>query len=62
MAAGVTRPIALRGRLTGTGTDPWGGERLGLTPGQAQLRADQLETYLDHIEVVIEEWAEQHGA
>jgi len=37
-------------------------ERLGLTPGQAQLRADQLETYLDHIEVVIEEWAEQHGA
>jgi hypothetical protein len=36
--------------------------RLGLAPGQAQLRADQLETYLDHIEVVIEEWAEKHGA
>lgn len=27
---GVTRPVELRGRLTGTGTDPWGGERLGL--------------------------------
>jgi polyisoprenoid-binding protein YceI len=27
---GVTRPIELHGRLTGTGTDPWGGERLGL--------------------------------
>lgn len=27
---GVTRPLELRGRLTGTGTDPWGGERLGL--------------------------------
>lgn len=27
---GVTKPIELRGRLNGTGTDPWGGERLGL--------------------------------
>ena len=27
---GVTRPVELRGRFTGTGTDPWGGERLGL--------------------------------
>jgi len=27
---GVTRPVELRGHLTGTGTDPWGGERLGL--------------------------------
>lgn len=37
-------------------------DRLGLAPGQAALRADQLETYLDHIESVIEEWAEHHGA
>lgn len=27
---GVTRPVELRGSLTGTGSDPWGNERLGL--------------------------------
>lgn len=27
---GVTRPVELRGRFNGTGTDPWGGERVGL--------------------------------
>lgn len=36
--------------------------RLSLAPAHAELRADQLETYLDHIEVVIDEWAEKHGA
>ena len=36
--------------------------RLGLSPGEAALRADQLETYLDHVEAVIEEWADRHGA
>ncbi len=37
-------------------------DRLGLVPGQAQLHADELETYLDHMEALIEEWAEKHGA
>jgi polyisoprenoid-binding protein YceI len=27
---GTTEPVELRGRLTGTGVDPWGGERLGI--------------------------------
>ncbi|MBE2315743.1 YceI family protein [Solirubrobacter sp. CPCC 204708] len=27
---GVTQPVVLSGTVTGTGTDPWGGERLGL--------------------------------
>ncbi|HWQ22984.1 MAG TPA: YceI family protein [Gaiellaceae bacterium] len=27
---GVTRPVRLEGHLTGTGTDPWGNERIGL--------------------------------
>jgi hypothetical protein len=37
-------------------------ERLGLAEGQAQSRTDQLESYIDHVETVIEEWAERHGA
>ena len=27
---GVTKPVTLRGTLLGTGTDPWGNERVGL--------------------------------
>lgn len=27
---GVTKPVPLEGRLVGTGTDPWGNERIGL--------------------------------
>ena len=27
---GVTKPIELKGNYTGTGTDPWGNERVGL--------------------------------
>jgi hypothetical protein len=37
-------------------------DRLGLAPGDQALRRDQLETYMDHVEAVIEEWAERHGA
>ncbi len=37
---GVTRPIELRGSLTGTGTDPWGGERLGLDLAGTLDRSD----------------------
>jgi hypothetical protein len=36
--------------------------RLGLAPGDAQRRAEHLETYLDHVEAIIEEWADRHGA
>jgi len=27
---GITRPVELRGKVSGTGTDPWGNTRLGL--------------------------------
>ena len=27
---GVTKPVTLRGAIAGTGTDPWGNERIGL--------------------------------
>jgi hypothetical protein len=36
--------------------------RLGLALGDQASRRDQLETYMDHVEAVIEEWAERHGA
>jgi hypothetical protein len=37
-------------------------DQLGLAPGDQAPRRDQLETYMDHVEAVIEEWAERHGA
>jgi hypothetical protein len=36
--------------------------RLGLAPEDARRRAEHLETYLDHVEAIIEEWADRHGA
>lgn len=36
--------------------------RLGLGDGQEQSRGDQLESYIDHVEAIIEEWGERHGA
>jgi polyisoprenoid-binding protein YceI len=41
---GVTKPVALRGELNGPESDPWGGERIGLT----------LETTIDRTDFGLE--------
>ena len=41
---GVTKPVALRGELSGPENDPWGGERIGLT----------LETTIDRTDFGLE--------
>jgi len=37
---GITRPVELRGELTGPAADPWGGERLGLELGTTLDRTE----------------------
>jgi polyisoprenoid-binding protein YceI len=41
---GVTRPVFLRGMLAGTGSDPWGNERVGL---EVETTIDRTEWGLD---------------
>ena len=41
---GVTKPVALRGELSGPENDPWGSERIGLT----------LETTIDRTDFGLE--------
>jgi hypothetical protein len=37
-------------------------ERLRLTPAGSEARNDELESYIDHMEEIVESWAERNGA